>query len=104
MENQNFCVFLIGIVYMKVFCRQAPHNEILGSYLKQHHQHHIFRAHFQAEPQSQAQAKKEDRLYKTYFRSKLTVSRVPDNIALEATPLTLRPTQLGPFTMNEAQY
>ena len=58
------------------------HCEILGSYLQQYHQHNIFRAHFYAEPQSQAQEKKEDRLYSNYSRSKLTVSRVTDNSAL----------------------
>ena len=32
------------------------HCEILGSYLQQHHQHHVVRAQFEVEPPSWAQA------------------------------------------------
>ena len=52
--------------------------EILGSYLQQHHQHPIFRAHFHAEPQGKAQTKKEDGLYIPNSKSELTVSGLTD--------------------------
>ena len=61
---------------MKLSNEMDNHCEILGSHLQQHHQQHTFRAHFYAEPQSQAQEKKEDGLHINYSRSKLTVSRV----------------------------
>ena len=39
-----------------------PHCEILGFYLQQPHQHHVFRAPFQADPHSQEQAYEKKRL------------------------------------------
>ena len=58
------------------------HCEILDSYLKQHHQHHILGAHFHAEPQSQAKAYKVDRLFSPNSGIKLTASGVTDSTAL----------------------
>ena len=56
----------------------TPHCEILGSYLQQPHQHHICRAHFEAEPHSQAEANKWQRMFCLISRSKLTESVVTD--------------------------
>ena len=56
--------------------------EILGSYLQQHHQHHVFRAHFEAEPHSQAEANKWQRIFCLISMSKLTDSVVTDNTSL----------------------
>ena len=39
------------------------HCEILGSNLQQPHQHHDFRAHFQAEPHNQAEANKWQKIF-----------------------------------------
>ena len=47
------------------------HCEILGSYLQQPHQHHVFRAHFEAEPHSQAEANKWQQIFCLIYRYKL---------------------------------
>ena len=61
---------------------QNIHCEILGSYLQQPHQHNVFRAHFEADPHSQAQEIKEQRLFRLISRFKLTAPEVTDSIAL----------------------
>ena len=61
---------------------EIRHCEIPGSYLQQHHQHQVFRAHFYANPHSQSQAKKEERLSSHISRSNFTASEVTDNTAL----------------------
>ena len=56
----------LSIDYLLTFSRIASllnylllnYSEILGSYLQEPHQQHVFIAHFEAEPHSQAKAKK----------------------------------------------
>ena len=52
------------------------HCEILGSYLQQHNQHHVFRALFSADPLSKTEASKEDRFLYRICWFKLTASGV----------------------------
>ena len=56
--------------------------EILGSYLQQRHQHHVFRAHFEAEPHSQAEANTYQGIFRSISMSKLTNSVVTYNTSL----------------------
>ena len=60
----------------------TEHCEILGSYQQQPHQHNVFRAHFEAELHSQAEASKWQRTLCLIFRSKLTDSVVTYNTSL----------------------
>ena len=64
----------------KYACLNSPYNhcEILGSYLQQHRQHPIFRAHFHAEPQGRAQTKKVDELSIPNSESEFTASGLTD--------------------------
>ena len=75
------CQLLFSLMTLHSWPRTA-HCEILGTFLQQHHQHPIFQAHFHAEPQGQAQAKKVDRLSSPNLGSELTVSGVTDITAL----------------------
>ena len=65
-------------------CHQVSqsHCEILGSYLHQHHQHHILRPNLHAESQSQAKGKKVEGLSSPNSASKLIASGVTDITAL----------------------
>ena len=54
-----------------------------GSYLQQLHQHHVFRARFEAEPPSQAEANTLQWIFSPVSRSKLTDSVVTDRTSLE---------------------
>ena len=76
----------MSILYVKHFTAKigalAIHYEIIGSYLQQHNQHHVFRAHFEADSHIQGQTKKEQRLSSQMSRSKLVVFVVTDNTAL----------------------
>ena len=58
------------------------HCEILGSYLLQPHQYHVFRGHFEAEPHSQAKGKKIGKFILSCVRSILTDSVVTDKTSL----------------------
>ena len=58
---------------------QLPsHCEILGTYMQQDLQHHVFRALLKADPHSQTEAHKEERLLCLISRYKLTASEVTD--------------------------
>ena len=52
------------------------HCEIFGSYLQQHHRHHVFRALFYAEPHSQTEVNNEENLLGLIPGYKLTASEV----------------------------
>ena len=63
-EHFSFALFLLLKIYRNInFFWQnwlvhefrTAHCEILGSNLQQPHQHHVFRAHFDAEPHSQVE-------------------------------------------------
>ena len=58
------------------------HCEILGSYLQQPNQHYCSRAYYKAEPHSQAEANRKQRIFSLISRSKLTNSVVTDNTSL----------------------
>ena len=68
------------------------HCEILGSYLQQRHQHHVFRAHFEAEPHSQAEANKWQHIICLISRSKLADYLVAGNTLL---PCSARYTEVS---------
>ena len=50
--------------------------------MQQHHQHHVYRAPFEADPHSQTENNKEERLSFKISRCKFTASEVTDNTAL----------------------
>ena len=54
--SQFYKVFLVEQVCMTFLC--ICHYEVFGSSLQQPHQHHVFRAHFDAEPHIQAEVNK----------------------------------------------
>ena len=69
-------------ICLVVHIKCSEHCEILGSYLQQHHQHHVFRAQFWADPHSQTEANKEEILSCWISRYKLTASGVTDITSL----------------------
>ena len=70
----------------------TDHSEILGSYQQQYHQHHVFRAPFQADPHSQTEGNKQEWLLCWITRYKLTSSVVTDTITL---PYSARQTRVS---------
>ena len=85
-EKSQILRFLCLIFWLAALCTlQSPHCihcEILGSYLQQPHQHHVFRGHFEAEPHSQAEANKWQTIFCLTSQSKLTDSLVTDNTSM----------------------
>ena len=65
-----------------IYIYTSYHCETLGSYLQQPHQHHVFRAHFEAKPHSQLEGNKWQIILCLMSRSKLTDSVVMDNTLL----------------------
>ena len=57
-QQLNSLHFAILTSWSYLFHFYIVHCEILGSYLQQPHQHHVFRAHFEAEPHSQEEGNK----------------------------------------------
>ena len=63
------------------------HCEIFGSYLQQPHQHHVSKAHFYAEPHSQAEANAQQGMIYHISKSKLTDSLLSDNPSMTSSSL-----------------
>ena len=80
MISKNQIIFGIRIRSKKGI--HHTHSEILGSYLQQPHQHQLSRAHFEAEPHSQAEANKWQPIFCLFSRTKLTDSLVTGNTSL----------------------
>ena len=69
---------------------KQTHCEILDSYLQQPLQHHVFKAYFEAEPHSQAEANKWQQIFCLISRSKL-----PDSLETGSTLLPCSPMWIG---------